>query len=192
MLFVSRRTEMKTSAADGFSLIEVLISIFVLTVGVIGAASMQLTALQTSRWSAFQTTALHLALEMADHIRSHSRQIQSGDMSNPYLAIDYQIPYHHPAINCYGREVNCDAGELAQFEIALWLKRVSKELPAARVRVCRDMQPWDAGRRRYTWNCTESSGANSNPLIFIKIGWPEQNAADSDFPPVLVLPVALR
>lgn len=183
---------MTTSAADGFSLIEVLISIFVLTVGVIGAASMQLTALQTSRWSAFQTTALHLALEMADHMRSHSRHMRSGDAGNPYLAIDYQFSDHHPVINCYGIEADCNAAELAEFEIALWLKRVRKELPTARVRVCRDMQPWDASRQRYTWSCTESSGANSHPLIFIKIGWPEQSAADRDFPPLLVLPVALR
>ncbi|WP_175626414.1 MULTISPECIES: type IV pilus modification protein PilV [Oxalobacteraceae] len=181
---------MTNSAADGFSLIEVLISILVLTVGVIGAAGMQLTVLQTSRWSAFQTTALHLALEMADHIRSHSQHVQSRGVSNPYLAIDYQIPYHQPAINCYGRDANCNAEELAEFEIALWLRRVSKELPTARVRVCRDTQPWDTSRQRYTWRCTESSGAHSYPLIYIKIGWPDRSATGSDFPPVLVLPVA--
>lgn len=183
---------MTTSAADGFSLIEVLISIFVLTVGVIGAASMQLTALQTSRWSAFQTTALHLALEMADHIRSYSRHIQSGDVSNPYLAIDHQTPDYRPAINCYGIAANCNATELAEFEIALWLQRVSKELPTARVRVCRDTQPWDTGRQRYTWRCTESSSVNADSLIYIKIGWPEHGATGRDFPPVLVLPVAVH
>lgn len=185
---------MKTSAIDGFSLIEVLISILVLTVGVIGAASMQLTALQTSRWSAFQTTALHLALEMADHVRSHSRHQQAGDVGNPYLTIDHRTSDDRSATivssNCYGRDANCNAEELASFEIALWLQRISKELPVARVRVCRDAQPWDAGAQRYTWSCAGSGGVHSNALIFIKIGWPGENATGVDFPPVLVLPVA--
>ena len=52
------------STEHGFSLIEVLISVFVLAVGVIGAAGMQLTALRTTQQSVFQTKALHLATEM--------------------------------------------------------------------------------------------------------------------------------
>jgi type IV pilus assembly protein PilV len=193
---------MTTPSEDGFSLIEVLISLFILTVGVIGAAGMQLSALQTTRWSAYQTTALHLALEMADHIKVHGRYAKSGDATTPYLAIDYQHSGNQPAplatSNCYGRDANCNAEQLINFEIALWMQRLSKEIPAARVRVCRDMQPWDAGRQRYTWDCTTNQEASSDLSVFIKIGWPgdaleagaSQNGVNKDFPPVLVLSVA--
>jgi len=55
---------------NGFSLIEVLIAVFVLALGVIGVAGMQLTAMRTSQQSAFQTTAVELPAEMADKMRA--------------------------------------------------------------------------------------------------------------------------
>src|SRR5690606_15894095 len=65
--------QMKASTENGengFSLIEVLVAVFVLAVGVIGAAGMQLAALRTTQQSSFQTRALHLAAEMADYMRA--------------------------------------------------------------------------------------------------------------------------
>jgi type IV pilus assembly protein PilV len=67
-------------------------------------------------------------------------------------------------------------------------------LPPARVVVCRDATPWDAGKGAYKWTCdTTSSGA----ALVIKIGWQAKNPDGSlirdtnrQFPPSLALSVA--
>lgn len=169
---------MKVSTENGFSLIEVLVAVFVLAVGVIGAAGMQLAALRTSQQSAFQTRALHLAAEMADAMRANVAQMKRIDASNPYLQIDYRAASSIDAMSassCYGMDAQCDADELAQFEIAEWLRRLAVELPGGRVKVCRDAAPWDEGGQRFRWECAAASGGAIASIV-IKIGWQEKRA----------------
>jgi type IV pilus assembly protein PilV len=172
---------MKASIENGFSLIEILVSLFVLAVGVIGAAGMQLAALRTSQQSVFQTRALHLATEMAERMRANVGQMKLADDANPYLQIDHQSSSSHITTSfhdCYGSDAQCDTAQLAQFEIAEWLQRIGNELPGGRARVCRDASPWDAEGRRFNWDCsanaTSSENGNAGSLV-IKIGWQEKN-----------------
>lgn len=169
---------MRASTENGFSLIEVLVSLFVLAVGVIGAAGMQLAALRTSQQSVFQTRALHLATEMAERMRANVGQMKLADSANPYLHIDHQSssPSHLASSlgSCYGSDAHCDAAQLAQFEIAEWLQRIDSELPEGRVRVCRDTSPWDEEGKRFKWECSGSSATESGSLV-IKIGWQQKN-----------------
>ncbi|GGI54358.1 hypothetical protein GCM10011430_15320 [Oxalicibacterium solurbis] len=170
---------MKTSTENGFSLIEVLVAVFVLAVGVIGAAGMQLAALRTAQQSSFQTHALHLATEMADYMRANVGQMRRIDAVNPYLRVDYRASgvAASPAssVNCYGIDAQCDEDELAQFEIAEWLRRLAAALPGARTRICRDAAPWDKGGQRFRWECTAAQG-HAIASIVIKIGWRERHA----------------
>lgn len=167
---------MKASTENGFSLIEVLVAVFVLAVGVIGAAGMQLAALRTSQQSSFQTRALHLAAEMADVMRANVGQMKRADAANPYLHVDYRASAAPPAsaVSCYGIDAQCDADELAQFEIAEWLRRLATALPGGRARICRDAAPWDEGGQRFRWECTVAQGHAAS--IVVKIGWQERQA----------------
>ena len=73
---------MKNSQIQGFSLIEVLIAIFVVALGVIGAAGLQLTSIRTSQQSSFKSVAVQLANELADKMRSNDAQMKLSDSSN--------------------------------------------------------------------------------------------------------------
>lgn len=173
---------MKSSAENGFSLIEVLVSLFVLAVGVIGAAGMQLAALRTSQQSVFQTSALHLAAEMGERMRANVSQMKLADNANPYLRIDHRSSSSsHSTIsspNCYGSNAHCDAEQLAQFEIAEWLQRIGNELPHGRVKVCRDVAPWDESGKHFKWDCSENAASTEKERagsVVIKIGWQQKN-----------------
>lgn len=170
---------MQASTEKGFSLIEVLVAVFVLAVGVIGAAGMQLAALRTSQQSSFQTRALHLAAEMAEVMRANIGQMKRADAVNSYLHVDYRpsatAALPAPLVSCYGIDAQCDADELAQFEIAEWLRRLTMALPGARTRICRDAAPWDEGGQRFRWECTAAQG-HAIASIVIKIGWQERHA----------------
>jgi type IV pilus assembly protein PilV len=177
----------------GFTLIEVLISVFVLALGVIGVAGMQLIALRTSQQSAIQSVAAQLATEMADRMRANPEQMKLGDSDNPYLKPENVI-YNSavdtgpaaPVKMCYTAAKNCSSAELAEFDIYEWKNRIKAALPGGRVAICRDAAPWDSVTGALGWACNGGSGT----AMVIKIGWQGKNPdgslirdADGRFPP---------
>jgi type IV pilus assembly protein PilV len=163
----------------GFSLIEILISVFILTVGVIGALGMHLHALRTTQQSSYQTRALHLAIDMADAMRANVEQMSLADGINPYLQVDYQSSSakgHSSDLACYGSNGDCDTQELARFDIDQLLQHIDADFPGGRVRICRDALPWNAAAERFEWNCEIASSALSIAPLVIKIGWQEKTA----------------
>lgn len=159
---------MKRSQTDGFSLVEVLVSIMVLAVGVIGAAGMQVTALRTAQQSGLQSTGLQLAAELADRMRANDEQMRRADGDNVFVGLDYQATEgapDAPSADCFVRA--CSAHEQAEFELYGWLQRVRDSLPGARAVVCRDSTPWDDASGRLTWTCDEEGSGS----LVIKIGW---------------------
>ncbi|WP_019140511.1 type IV pilus modification protein PilV [Noviherbaspirillum massiliense] len=184
---------MKTRRENGISLLEVLVSIFVLSFGVIGAVGMQLTAMRTAQESAFHTAALQLATEMAEKMRANTEQMKLGDEENPFIAVDYaptgEAEPGVPGKLCYS--THCDSAELADFDIYEWKKRINALLPHSRARICRDAA-WDAAQAQLTWACHPGSG-NSGPYV-IKLGWRMKDpdgrfgaGADKDFPPAVAV-----
>lgn len=180
----------------GFSLIEVLISVFVLALGVIGSAGMQLGALRTTQQSTFQTTALELAAEMADMMRTNATQMKLAD--NPFLKVNYQSASGTdpapPGTLCYGNASGCDAEALAKFDIYEWEKRIKLSLPGGRALICRDAAPWDSDVGTLAWTCAGPSADGAGMVI--KIGWQAKNPdgsliqdAAKHFPPSVALSV---
>lgn len=183
---------------NGFSLIEVLVSIVILALGVIGTAGMQVAMLRSAQQSAFHAFAMQIASEMADTMladHGHARQAAGVD---PYLGIDYRSATDHepegPGKSCYGNA--CNALELAEFEIYDWKKRIKAALPSGRVMVCRDSNPWNAGQKALSWSCDDE--ANSAAPVVIKLGWRTKNPdgslrqdATGAVPPIVALTVAI-
>ena len=59
------------SASRGFTLVEVLIALVVMSVGMLGIAALYVSGIQGSRGAIYQTKAINLASDMADRIRSN-------------------------------------------------------------------------------------------------------------------------
>ncbi|TFG81993.1 MAG: type IV pilus modification protein PilV [Chromatiales bacterium] len=56
----------------GFSLVEVLVALVVMSVGMLGIAALYLEGLRAGRTALYRTTAVTLAADMADRIRANS------------------------------------------------------------------------------------------------------------------------
>ena len=67
----SRR--MSAHAVSGFTLIEVLVALVVMSVGMLGIAGLYVTSMQAGRTSLFHHHAVTLAGDIADRIRANSR-----------------------------------------------------------------------------------------------------------------------
>ena len=171
---------MHTTQQNGFTLIEVLVSVFVLALGVIGIAGMQLTAMRNSQQSNYQTVAVQLASELADNMRSNAAVMKKDDSDNPFL-FSYDSASgsnpDEPGSKCY-TTTNCDADALAKFDIYEWSLRLKGMLPNGRVKVCRDKQPVTGGT--LTWDCTAPLSGGVNSPMVIKVGWQVKGASKED------------
>lgn len=185
------------STTSGFSMVEVLVSLVVLAVGVIGAAGIQLSALRTTQQSGLHSSALQLAAEMADRIRANDSQMRRTDADNPFLALDYSVASDGepaaPERTCFATP--CGGGELADFDLYEWKRRLQIALPSARAVICRDRTPWNESGKALEWKC--DGGAVHDATLVIKVGWQGKNPNGTlvqdeggTFPPAIALVVS--
>lgn len=156
-------------AGAGFSLVEVLVSLCLLSLGVIGAASIQLTALRTTQQSAYHNIAMHLATDIAEHVRNTSGAGFAA-ASNPLLTLEFDSSQQVPAAPgfCWDAASACDATGMAAFATYEVQTRLKTQLPQGRIKVCRDAAPWDDNVHSYRWDC---DGTGSEAPVVVKISW---------------------
>lgn len=183
-----------TGAQQGFTLVEILVAIVVLSFGVLGVVGMQAAALQSNRSARNQSTAVALGRELADIMRGNKDvALATSTSSNPYLVANYTGTLPTITANCYTAACTTTLA-VAQYDMNQWLARVSAALPQARVVVCFDDAPYDSSSGLPQWGCNSSA----NQTVVVKIGWTQQplaasaapvQAAASDSRPGVVLPL---
>jgi type IV pilus assembly protein PilV len=150
----------------GFSLVEVLVSILVLAVGLMGAAVMQLNAARTTDQSNFHNNAVVLATQIADEMRANSTEM--GNASSSFLKVRYNPtnPVGSFPPDCY--KSDCTSSEWATMSEYEWRTKMRLSLPSGRLEICRDSAVIDSNKN-LTW-CSAASGGPDAPVV-IKIGW---------------------
>ncbi|VTU28943.1 type IV pilus modification protein PilV [Variovorax sp. PBL-H6] len=156
------------SRTTGFSLIEVLVALVVLSFGLLGMVGMQAMALQNNREARLQSVAVDLARELAEMMRGN-KDVSMLATANPYVG-NFSGTALAPATksSCLSVGSNCsDTTEVARAEITEWLARVETNLPGARVTICPDSAPYNpAGLPQ--WACTSNAATD---VMVVKIGW---------------------
>lgn len=191
-----------TPCAAGFSLVEVLMALLVLAIGVIGSAGLQATALQTAQDSSYQTAALQLAAEMAQHLRALEQADSLPGLGASGFVLDFPSSASNSALpvaaGCY--QSACTTADLHALYLSEWLYRLDQALPEARVKICQDAAPWDAMHASLDWQCTASLSTEVMAMTVIKIGWQARQRAGllvsgqsqrQGFGPMVVVPVAM-
>ena len=110
----------------GVGLIEVLVTMLVLAVGLLGLAALQNSALRFSHTAALESQAQFLIKDIADSMRA------SG--SPQLFTINFGQPAPSAAINC--KTTNCSsANALANWSMQQWMANVSSLLPNGRAQI---------------------------------------------------------
>ena len=113
----------------GFSLIEVLVALLILSIGLLGLAALQTTSLQYNTGSYHRTQATYLAYDIIDRMRANSAAVADSD-GNGY---DQPISTNVTAgTNC--DTANCTSAQLALFDVKKWYDRTVATLPNAAVK----------------------------------------------------------
>jgi type IV pilus assembly protein PilV len=102
---------------SGFSLVEVLIALVIMSVGMLGIAGLYVQSMQAGRTSMFRHNAVTLAGDVADRIRA-----------NPTAAVSYIVPVGADN-SCVTGGVNCTPAEMAANDVLLWKDQAGETLP---------------------------------------------------------------
>lgn len=153
-------TERTSPAAQrGFSLIEAMVSLVVLSVGMIGIAAMYGQGLAAGRTAQFRTQAVNLASDMADRIRVN----RLGQAAYAGAANDNQCDPQT------GGGVSCAPAEMAAHDLFVWEEQVERLLPNGEASV-------------------EFDGATLPPTYTISITWDEVGAGQLTHQLVIQVP----
>ncbi len=110
---------------SGFSLVEVLIALVILSVGMLGIAGLYVHSMKAGRTSLFRHHAVTLAGDVADRIRA-----------NPLAGPVYGLAGANN--NCVAGGIDCSATQMAGNDIFLWDQQATDTLPNGTVTVVYD------------------------------------------------------
>lgn len=124
----------------GFTLVEVLIALVIMSVGMLGIAGLYVHSMQAGRTSLFRHQAVTLAGDIADRIRA-----------NPRAGAGYMVAGADNS--CVDGGLDCTPAEMAQNDIFVWSIQAADALPAGAVNILFNNVPTPSEYRiRITWN----------------------------------------
>jgi type IV pilus assembly protein PilV len=119
-------TKLNSRRQFGFSLVEVLIALVIMSVGMLGIAGLYVQGLQAGRTSMFRHHAVTLAGDVADRIRA-----------NPTAGVAYNHAANATGTNnsCVTGGIDCYPASMAANDIFLWQSLADDSLPEGEVAV---------------------------------------------------------
>ncbi|HEX8989348.1 MAG TPA: type IV pilus modification protein PilV [Rhodocyclaceae bacterium] len=122
----------------GVSLLEVLVTVLVLSFGLLGVAGLQTTALKATHSSYYRSIANALAADIVDRLRAN---VLTQTRGNQAATARYYVSPGSPSVNCSTSV--CTGQGLANYEMAAWKASVASLLPAGGATLCIDGTPYD-------------------------------------------------
>ncbi len=138
--------------AGGFTLIETLVAMVVISVGMLGIAALYVEGLRAGRTSVYRTTAIDLAADMADRVRA-----------NPTARLGYNAA---PANNnCVDGGVSCTPAQLAADDNFWWQQSAQTLLPGGAANVL--AAAGGGNTSTYTITVTWTEAGVEQPLNYV-------------------------
>ena len=121
-------------AMTGFGLIENLVTLFVLTVGLLGLAGLQVTSLRMHHQAFSKQRAINLAADMAERMRANPAGVNGDYYSTGALQTSA----------CYTTS-GCSAKKMAQNDLWEWNQSIQNSIPGGTGFICKDSSPSRSG-----------------------------------------------
>ena len=141
----------------GFTLIEVLVTVLILSIGLLGLAGLQLTGLRSNQSALLRSQATFLAYDITDRMRANRAGVTAGGYNN--------ITNPTATGGCT-TTAGCSSSEMAQTDLAAWNSSLATHLPQGQGTVCIDSTPNDTA-------CD-----NSGNLYAVKISWTDDRSGN--------------
>lgn len=163
----------------GFTLVEVLVAIVILSIGILGAVGMQVSAIRMNKEVRFQAVVVTMAKELAEKMRGNKdlailttacATSPCALNTNPYLLNATLTTTNVTAPNGFNCATgSCTVAQMAEWDSYDWRLRMVNAVPSPRIVVCMDADPYDAGGIP-KWACS-----NTGTVAVMKIAWNRAN-----------------
>jgi type IV pilus assembly protein PilV len=132
----TRTGSARPDSQQGFSLIEVLVALLVLSIGLLGLAALQTTSLKYNTESYFRTQATYFVYDIVDRMRINSAAVASGgayDVSDASAVSTLLSDYGTcRTSSCDCDNTSCNSTDLATYDLGKWYDRMNAILPGAK------------------------------------------------------------
>lgn len=150
---------------SGFSLLEVLISLVVLSIGLIGMAGIQQAGVRNNHNALLHSQASMLAYEITDMMRSNAAAVELGRYSRSTSPGNL----HSCATTETSAATNCTVDQIRDFHLTTWYDNLAKRLPQGTGAIsCQDSNTADA------FPCTPGS------ILTIDVSWVETDIGGAE------------
>lgn len=120
------------TGAPGFSLIEVLVALLVLSIGLLGLAALQTTGLKLNHQSYERTQAVMQTYDIIDRMRANR---SGSDRSINGIYESVAIGNQPGSTDC--QSVSCNVSQLAEYDIRQWNSANATLLADGKGAICR-------------------------------------------------------
>lgn len=134
------KTKSRRSHA-GFTLVEILVALLVLSIGLLGLAALQLTSFQFNTDSYLRTQTTFSTYDILDRMRVNLVGVNAGnyDVGSSTTADSKVSTYDAckgtgDTCNCDGAAASCNAANLALYDLGRWYAKMDEALPGASAR----------------------------------------------------------
>jgi type IV pilus assembly protein PilV len=149
-------THLHTRLFDrGFTMLEVLIAIVVLSFGLLGVASLQMLGLKNNQSSLFTSQASALAYDMIDRMRVNRKEVASYDTDDNFW--DY-------GSDCSTEKLS--GTEMYKKDINDWLQTLCKRLPSGKGKITTDNSQIEVSIQ---WDDSRGTGQTSGSTRNLKV-----------------------
>ena len=147
------------------TLVEVLVSLVIFALGMLGAGGLIMSSLRSGQLSSTASVAVGLARDYGENMQLIPPSVVStGTGGTNVFTIDTETTMAEPSENC--KTAACtDPLKMIAISNWEWVQRVKTSLPVGRAVVCRDSAPKDSDGL-YQWACNGSGN-----MMVVKFGW---------------------
>lgn len=103
----------------GFTLVEVLVAVLVISIGLLGVARLVLAAVKANDSAYMRGQATALAYSILDHMEANLTEAKNGGYAVNFGA------YAAPGFTCVGAGNTCTAAQIAKYDLYLWKQQLS-------------------------------------------------------------------
>ncbi|MCV6610878.1 MAG: type IV pilus modification protein PilV [Amphritea sp.] len=146
----------------GFNLIEVMVALVILSLGVLGMAALQTTAIKQNQSAYMRSQANQLAYDITDRMRANRANLTA------YLQKSAGVN----TVGCTTTD-GCSGSQMAEDDLAEWFDAIARELPGGAGEVCRSNLSDDAA------GAPDCEGNGTDNPVVVYIWWDdERDGAD--------------
>jgi len=156
------KIDMNKKSNKGFTLLEVLIAVLVLSIGLLGLAGLQLTGLRNNHSAQLRGQATQFAYDMVDQMRANPVGMGASAYNSPTATATASCLTSIPA-------TGCTPAQMAEQDMFEWAANIAAALPDGDAIVCLDATPEDG-----TSAAKACSGGGS--VYALKLWWTDDRS----------------